>query len=87
MKVWERIAQFEDAQGMDKKQIAKLMYDYKMTPCDAEDEHGFLSEDTMNKLCKKYQLECRDCLDEYLESEVDKDEFLQEHNPHSAERA
>lgn len=55
------------------KQIRDWMYSVRCTPCDMDEEFKILGENKMNELCIKKQFDCRDCIDEYLESEAVKE--------------
>lgn len=68
MKVWEKIAQFNDTKGWDKERIVAECYAIRSCPADIEEEHHFTGQARFAKHCR---LGCGvTCLEEYLELEV-----------------
>lgn len=71
MKVWEKIA--KDFPGNDfksKEQILDGMYFYKWTPCECNEQHEFISSERMGKLCAKHDVDCMECLKEWLDTKI-----------------
>ncbi|NLB52070.1 MAG: hypothetical protein GX808_03935 [Syntrophomonadaceae bacterium] len=68
MKVWEKIADFNDTKGWSKEQIASECYQHKYCPAEIEEKHHFIGSKRFNKHC---QIGCGvECLLEYLELEA-----------------
>jgi hypothetical protein len=68
VKVWEKIATFDDTKGWTKERIAAEAYMHKYCPSEIEEEHHFIGKARFDKHCK---FGCGvECLDEYLDLEV-----------------
>lgn len=68
MKIYEKIAEFNDTKGWAKKRIASECYMHKYCPADIEEDYNFIGKKRLNEFC---QFKCdAECLDKYLELEV-----------------
>jgi hypothetical protein len=68
MKVWEKIATFDDTKGWTKERIASEAYALKYCPSEMESTHKFVGWEKFHKHC---QFNCDfECLDKYLDMEV-----------------
>jgi hypothetical protein len=68
MKVWEKIATFDDTKGWTKERIASEAYMHKYCPSEMESEHHFVGKKGFAGHCK---FDCgTECLDKYLDLEA-----------------
>ena len=68
MKVWEKIATFNDTHGWSKERIESECYMHKYCPAEIEEDYHFIGEKRFERHCK---LGCGvECLKEYLDLEV-----------------
>lgn len=74
MKVWERIAAHaaDDLALETRLDVESWMYSTRTTPCDIEDEFRIIGRKRQNKLCAEMRVDCRQCLEKYLELEEEK---------------
>jgi hypothetical protein len=73
MKIWERISQevAEDGITLDsKKEVKDYMDKSRVLLCVAEREWQYLSANNVSKLHKNHRWNCLECLNEYLDMEV-----------------
>lgn len=73
MKVWEKIATFNDTKDWDKESIIAQAYTLKYCPADMEQNHNFIGERRMNKFCNRDKaiIGCGvTCLEEYMDLKV-----------------
>lgn len=70
MKVWAKIAQFNDTKGWSKEKIASECYMHKYCPAEIEADYHFIGDKRFNNFCK---LDCSvKCLEEYLDLDIKK---------------
>ncbi|MDD5064982.1 MAG: hypothetical protein PHQ35_09545 [Phycisphaerae bacterium] len=68
MKVWEKIATFDDTRGWTKERIAAEAYMQKYCPSEMEEDYHFIGKKRFADHCK---IGCGvKCLEEYLELEA-----------------
>lgn len=73
MKIWELISKNENSKFINTKyDVYEFMYENRIYPCQYE-EYEFNRRTFIDELCikNKYEKDCSECLNEYLDINID----------------